>query len=111
MLPWFSGSPAISVALLALTSAGHYAALAVFWTIPSDYLSRSEAAGGIAMVSTIGALGGAIAPILLGSVKTMTGNLHYGLYVIAGMAALGSIILLVGIAAPTTDVRRRLDSV
>lgn len=111
MLPWFSGSPAISVALLALTSAGHYAALAVFWTIPSDYLSRSEAAGGIAMMSTIGALGGAIAPILLGSVKTMTGNLHYGLYVIAGMAALGSIILLVGIAAPTTDVRRRLDSV
>lgn len=111
MLPWFSGSPAISVALLALTSAGHYAALAVFWTIPSDYLSRSAAAGGIAMVSTIGALGGAIAPILLGSVKTMTGSLHYGLYVIAGMAALGSIILLVGIPAPTADVRGRVDSV
>ena len=99
LLPLFTSDATMAVTLLALTAAGHYAALAVFWTIPSAYLGSAAAAGGIGVVSTIGALGGAVAPALLGWVKTETGSLERGLQMLAAMVAIGAVILLVAIPA------------
>jgi ACS family phthalate transporter-like MFS transporter len=99
LLPMFSANPMVSIILLAVAAAGHYSGLSVFWTIPPTYLSTSSAPGGIAVVSSIGALGGAVAPALLGWVKTQTGSLALGLELAAGMVLLGSLVLLLGIPA------------
>ncbi len=106
LLPSYLGSTWASVALLAVAAAGHYSTLAVFWTIPSGYLARGAAPGGIALVSTIGALGAAISPVVLGWTKTMTGELSTGLYLTAAVVFLGSVTLVAGIPARLLEPRR-----
>jgi nitrate/nitrite transporter NarK len=97
LLPAFASNPTIAVALLAVAAAGHYSGLSVFWTLPPTYLSAASAAGGIAVVSSIGALGGAVAPALLGWIKTQTGRLALGLELAASIVILGSVTLILGI--------------
>ena len=99
LLPSFSNNTTASVMLLGAAAAGHYSALSVFWTIPSGYLKKVAAPGGIALVSTIGAIGAAISPIVLGWTRTVTGELSTGLYLTAAVVFLASIILVVGMPA------------
>lgn len=99
VLPLVSSNAALAVLLLSTAAFGHYAALTVFWTIPSTYLAPSSAASGIALVSTIGAAGGAVAPTLLGWARTTTGDLTLGLQIVATLIMIGSVVLLVGIPA------------
>jgi ACS family phthalate transporter-like MFS transporter len=106
LLPTFSGQTLASVLLLGAATAGHYSTLSVFWTIPSGYLSKSAAAGGIALVSTIGAMGAAISPVVLGWTRTATGSLATGLYLTAAVVLLGSVTLLVGMPARLLPSRR-----
>ncbi len=110
LLPSVSGHTLASVLLLGAATAGHYSTLSVFWTIPSGYLSRSAAPGGIALVSTIGAIGAAVSPVVLGWSRTSTGSLATGLYLTAGVVLLGSLILLVGMPARLLPSRRAVDT-
>jgi D-galactonate transporter len=88
------GNPLMSIVLLSFASAGHFASLSVFWAIPPEVLSRRAAAAGIAIVSSIGALGGAIGPSLLGYITTATGDLGMALRVAAAIVAMGGVIML-----------------
>ncbi|MBV6823136.1 MFS transporter [Pseudomonas sp. PD9R] len=88
------GNPLFSILLLSIASAGHFASLSVFWSIPPEVLSRGAAAAGIAIVSSIGALGGAIGPSLLGYITTATGDLGMALRVAAAIVAMGGVIML-----------------
>jgi ACS family phthalate transporter-like MFS transporter len=97
LLPSFAQDPLIVVLLLAVAAAGHYSALSVFWTIPAAYLPKTAAAGGIAMISTMGGLGAAISPVMLGRIKDLTGSLALGLRCSAVIVALGGAILIWGI--------------
>jgi MFS family permease len=77
----------ISLALLSLSLActGIMACFTLFWAIPSQKLSNTNttAAAGIAMVNSVGSLGGYLGPFLLGWVKDTTHQLSAGLYVLA----------------------------
>ncbi|WP_213309243.1 hypothetical protein [Paraburkholderia sacchari] len=55
-----------------------YATLTIFWTIPTAWLDGGAAAGGIAVTTAIGALGGAVSPSLVGLLKASTGSLYEG---------------------------------
>jgi ACS family phthalate transporter-like MFS transporter len=99
LLPSYSGNTMASVLLLGVATAGHYSTLSVFWTIPSGYLTKAAAPGGIALVSTIGALGAAISPVVLGWTRTTTGSLATGLYLTAAVVLIGSVTLIVGMPA------------
>ena len=66
----------------------------VFWAIPSDYLKGDAAAGGIALINTIGLLGGFLSPTIIGWTKTATGSIQAGLYVMVGLLVLGAILLV-----------------
>lgn len=71
-----------------------WAAYTIFWAIPAHYLEGTAAAGGIALINTIGLLGGLISPILMGYAKSITGSLMAGWIVMAVLLGLGSISLL-----------------
>jgi len=101
LLPLAVGSLVLTVALLALASVGIFSVLSLFWTIPSAYLSRSAAAGGLALISSIGSFGGAVSPAMIGAVKMRTGSLYFGLDVIAILLVIGMLALLVCIPAGT----------
>ncbi len=55
-------------------------------TIPSGYLEGSAAVGGIALISAIGSLGGAVCPAFVGWVTVRTGSLYTALSAVALLA-------------------------
>jgi D-galactonate transporter len=101
----FAGNLPIVIVLLALAATGIYSAVAIFWTIPSAYLSGAAAAGGIAFISSIGGLGGFLSPSIIGWTKTATGSLYVGLAVVAAVLLVGVIVLLRGIPARILSIR------
>ena len=88
------GNLAISLVLLTLATAGLWMAYTVFWAMPSEYIKGPAAAGGIALINTIGLSGGFWGPAIIGWTKTATGNLHLGLLVMACLPMLASVLIL-----------------
>ncbi|SAK61167.1 major facilitator transporter [Caballeronia temeraria] len=106
LLPVAGRSVPLGVGLLALAAAASYGSFVVFWTIPQMFLSRSSAAGGIAMITSLGGTGGFVSPAFVGWVKTQTGSAEYGLIGL-GVVLLAGVALLL-ITFP--DQRARPDS-
>lgn len=75
----------------------------LFWAIPPTYLGRESAAAGIAVISSIGILGGFVSPSLMGWMKGLTGTLDAGLLLMAGIAMLGALATL--LLVPATALR------
>jgi ACS family tartrate transporter-like MFS transporter len=71
-----------------------------FWPLPSLYLSGSSAAAGIALINSVGNLGGFFGPGLVGMAKDMTGNFESGLYVLAGLALFALFLSVVFVSDP-----------
>jgi ACS family tartrate transporter-like MFS transporter len=76
--------PAVSLLAITLAASGIYAALAPFWTLPTHVLEGSAAAGGIALINTLGNVGGFLGPTLLGLIEKSTGSYSPGLWVLSG---------------------------
>ncbi len=86
----------IYLAMLCLTfaSAGILAAFPVFWSIPTLFLAGTAAAGGIALINSVGNLAGFVAPYMIGFIKTSTGSLSGGLYFVAVLEILACILVI-----------------
>ena len=90
-------TPAVSLAALTAGAIGIYAAMPVFWTLPTAMLGGTAAAGGIALVNSLGNLGGYLGPFAIGWLKDATGSYSAGLLVLAiGMASAGLLVLMLG---------------
>jgi ACS family tartrate transporter-like MFS transporter len=66
----------------------------LFWALPSMFLSRSAAATGIALINSVGNLGGIIGPVAVGWAKDTTHSFAGGLYFIAIVSALAAILVM-----------------
>jgi ACS family tartrate transporter-like MFS transporter len=92
-----SHSPVVVVACFAVSVAGIYSALAVFWTLPPSFLGGTAAAGGIALINSISNLGGFVGPAVMGWLKQHTGGYGAGLSVLAvGLIASAVLVIAVG---------------
>jgi len=69
---------------MCLATAGFYGTKGPFWSMPSMMLTGTAAAAGIAWINSIGNVGGAVGPALVGWIKDFTGSYAGGLY---GLAA------------------------
>lgn len=68
----------------------------MFWVLPGTFLTGAAAAGGIALINSMGNVGGFIAPFAIGWIKQETGSFTNALLVLAaGLAAAGVIALLI----------------
>ena len=85
----------LALALLALSVAtvAVFAAMPILLSIPMAALPPRAAPGGIALINCIGLTGGFFSPSLLGWVRTTTGNLNNGLYVIAVLLVIAAFII------------------
>lgn len=88
------GHLAVTLALLTLGTASLWMTYTVFWAMPSEYLKGPAAAGGIALINTIGLSGGFWGPAIIGWAKTATGSLHPGVLIMAVMPLVAALILL-----------------
>jgi len=83
-------------AILALCIAipGIVSSIPVFWQLPNGALVGSAAAAGLALINSVGNLGGFAAPFLMGVIKDATGQVTYALWVVAALLALGAVITM-----------------
>jgi hypothetical protein len=90
----FSNRPALAFTALIVAVAGPIAGNNVFWTMPPMLLAGTAAAGGIALINSIGNLSGWGGPTVVGWLEDLTGKTSTGLYVVAGLEALAAIQIL-----------------
>ncbi len=90
------GNVALSLAGLAILTIGQSGSTPIFFAACSEYLPKKTAAGGIALISSLGNLGPAVMPSVVAWLNSATGSPAYSLYlVIALWLAAGVIVLLV----------------
>jgi ACS family tartrate transporter-like MFS transporter len=90
-------NPAITIACFCLAMAGIYAALAVFWTLPTAILRGTAAAGGLALLNSFSNLGGFFGPTVMGWARQTTGNFTLGMELLAGMLVVAAVsVVLIG---------------
>jgi hypothetical protein len=75
--------PALALASLSLAALGIWSALGPFWTLPPSFLAGTAAAGGIALINSVGNLGGFAGPYALGLLREATGSFAPGLLLLA----------------------------
>ena len=99
--------PVLALAGLSLAALGIWSALGPFWTLPPSFLAGSGAAGGIALINSVGNLGGFVGPYALGLLKEATGSFRAGLLLLAVallvVAALALRLPRESVAAPDSD--------
>jgi MFS transporter, ACS family, tartrate transporter len=74
-----SSIPNIALAGLLVLIVGHMSMQGPFWSIATRFLNGRAAAAGIALINTIGILGGFAGPYWVGFAKDLTGNYRRGL--------------------------------
>jgi len=84
----------LGMAALCLAAIGIFGSLGPFWSIPTRYLRGTAAAGGIAVINSIGALAGFVAQYAMGWTKDATGTFTLGLLLVAASLAIGAILIL-----------------
>ena len=84
----------VAVACLAVLAVGYLSATALFWTIPTRFLTEEESAGSIAFISSFGQIGSLTAPTIFGFVTAKTGSLAAGSYLVAAVLAAGGLAVL-----------------
>jgi nitrate/nitrite transporter NarK len=93
----YLGNPVLAAVALIVCTMGAFAANATFWTLPIGFLTGSAAAGGIALINSIGNLGGFVGPYAIGWIKDATGDVTLGLVVLAaGSIMAGVVAFLMG---------------
>ncbi|MGW0711795.1 MFS transporter [Streptomyces sp. NPDC002643] len=91
-------SPWVGLGALCVAAMGFKPASPVFWTIPQSYLDARAAAPGIALINSIGNLGGFVAPTTFGIIEDTTGSTKAGLVglTVIGFLAAASVLLVRG---------------
>ncbi|MFJ4458375.1 MFS transporter [Pseudomonas sp. NPDC089392] len=90
MLP----SPVASMAMICVALTGLYSFKSPFWALPTLFLDRATAAVSIAVINSIGNLGGFAGPSLIGVVKGETGSAATGLLFLSALLLLAFLMTL-----------------
>lgn len=85
-------SPVMQLIALSVVAFALFSTTAVFWTLPGRFLTGASAAAGIALINSVGNLGGYIGPFGIGLLKQYTGNMASGLYFLTIVMIFGLIL-------------------
>jgi MFS family permease len=88
------GHPVLMMIALCITITGNQSVAPCFWSIPSSMLSGTAAAGGLAMVNSLGNLGGWFGPWMYGLVKDATDSTSSALFSLAAGPLVAAIVLI-----------------
>jgi MFS family permease len=85
--------PLATMLVISVCAIGVLSAIPVFWSLPTAMLGKEGAAAGIALVNTIGSLGGFAAPYFTGWLKDWTGSVRPGLWLTGGLLICSALIV------------------
>lgn len=94
LLPMADGRTALGVLLLCGVSGGIFAALPVFWSVPGTLLAPRMAAAGIALINSVGILGGLVGTYVVGLAKSLSGELFLATMPVAVFMLGGALAIL-----------------
>jgi len=86
----------ITMVLLTIAAIGVFGTFAVFWTLPTAWLSGTAAAGAIALINSVGNLAGFGGPYLVGWVKEATGSASHGLLALSLLPLAAGLLVFLG---------------
>ncbi|MGE3477313.1 MAG: MFS transporter [Rhodospirillaceae bacterium] len=89
-------SPVSGIVAIYLGTICVYLCAPIFWTLPTSMLAGTAAAGGIAVINSVGNVSGYLGPFLLGALQEQTGNY------IGGFICLGASLLFAGALVSAT---------
>jgi ACS family tartrate transporter-like MFS transporter len=87
-------SPPMVVVAMTLCVAGRWSVIGPFWGLPTAFLTGTAAAGGIAMINSIGNLGGQAGPVILSWFADGAGSYAKGLRVLAVLVTMCGVLTL-----------------
>ncbi|WP_439884517.1 MFS transporter [Pseudomonas syringae] len=90
----FASVPLVAILGLTIATMGALTNLPMFWPLPTALLSASVAAGGLALINSIGQMAGFLSPYLVGWIKDQTGSTTMALYSLAALTIVGSLVAL-----------------
>ncbi|WP_374220517.1 MFS transporter [Ralstonia pickettii] len=84
-------APALKLAALCVTVSGILAFQATFWAIPSTFLTGRAAAGGLALIVSVGNLGGFVGPSMVGAIKQYSQGFTAPLLAVSAVLLIGAL--------------------
>ena len=84
----------IAMAGLTLAAAGASTCQSSFWTLPANLLAGAAAAAGIALINSVGNIGGFASTFLVGWMTDLTHSTSTSLYLFAGLLVMAALLLL-----------------
>lgn len=87
-------NPVLKITSLAFAVASILAFQATFWAIPSTILTGRAAAGGLALIVSIGNLGGFAGPFMIGLIKDATQSYSGPFFAVAAILMIGTCLML-----------------
>jgi MFS family permease len=98
-------SPVLALVFLCVAAMGFKSASPLFWAFPQGSLNPIVVAPAIALINSLGNLGGFVAPFGFGVLKQATGEITYGLYALAAASLLGAAAVVAFKRRPVTAIR------
>jgi MFS family permease len=89
-----AGQPVISLIALCFAASGLIAAQPLFWTFPTHYLTGAAAAGAIALINSLGSLGGFVAPMVRTAAERVYVSTSAGLVLLGFVAVLAALAII-----------------
>lgn len=103
------GASALATSVVpAVAAAGFVAVQPLFWTIPTNFLGGAAAAGGIALINSLGNLGGFVAPNLKALMEHQFNDPRAGMFALAVVGLLGAALISRLRESPPADPRAPL---
>ncbi|WNS78808.1 MFS transporter [Domibacillus sp. DTU_2020_1001157_1_SI_ALB_TIR_016] len=84
----------LSFVFLTVALCGAFGAYSPFWAIPPSFLTGAAAGGAIALINSIGNLGGFFGPYIVGYIKDSTGSFHNGMVFLGISMIIGALIIV-----------------
>ncbi|SEJ81236.1 MFS transporter [Pseudomonas sp. NFR16] len=88
-----TGGPVFAFIAICFAAMGFKSASSLFWPIPQGYLDARIAAGVIALINSVGNLGGFVAPTTFGILEQQTGSIQGGLYGLTATSIIAAILV------------------
>ncbi len=89
-----TSNPYIAMVALCVATTGLWISNTVFWTLPTAILVGTPAAAGLALINSVGNLGGFFGPTLTGWIRGYTGSFALALAMLGCFLALSGVVVL-----------------
>lgn len=84
----------LTMLILTVSAAAASTTQAAFWSVPPTFLNGAAAAAGIALINSLGNIGGMVSTSVVGWITDLTGNAQNSLILFGGMLLVSVILVL-----------------